>query len=212
MCPGPELGSNFDDWNRSAILKEVPATQPSFTDVEVVLLDRDGVVNRKLPEGEYVSSWERFDLLPGVPEAIKSLNDRGITSILLTNQRGIALGLYSEKELAGIHDRLQKVLAETGAHLDAIYFCPHDKGQCSCRKPGTGLLEQAFADFPQATRTNTVLIGDSLSDIQAGKTFGIRTIFIQGDERYRKAGADNAASLADANVASLPDAVALVAR
>ena len=88
---------------------------------------------------------------------------------------------------------MQDHLARHGARLDAIYYCPHDYGECHCRKPDTGLFEQAFQRFPQANAENSVVIGDSLSDIQAGRRLGMKTIFIQGEPDRQKAGADAAA-------------------
>ena len=74
-------------------------------------------------------------------------------------------------------------LAQHGARLDAIYYCPHDVGECQCRKPDIGLFEQACRDFPEASAHNSVVIGDSLSDLQAGQRLGMKTIFIEGEAR-----------------------------
>jgi D-glycero-D-manno-heptose 1,7-bisphosphate phosphatase len=98
--------------------------------------------------------------------------------IVVTNQRGITLGLLSEADLNLIHQKLQLHLAAYGAHIDAIYFCPHDHDECSCRKPGTGMFEMAFRDFPGASADNSVMIGDSASDILAGAGLGMKTILI----------------------------------
>ncbi len=113
-----------------------------FSDVTFVFLDRDGEINRKPAAGQFVTCWEEFELLPGVEDAVAKLNQSGCKAIVVTNQRGVALGLYSWGDLAEIHERLQDKLASRGAHLDAIYVCPHDAGQCSCRKPLTGLFGQ----------------------------------------------------------------------
>jgi D-glycero-D-manno-heptose 1,7-bisphosphate phosphatase len=94
--------------------------------------------------------------------------------IVVTNQRGIALGLLSEADVRSVHEKLQSHLAAYGAHLDAIYFCPHDNGECNCRKPGTGMFELAFRDFPGASPDNSVMIGDSASDILAGAGMGMK--------------------------------------
>ncbi len=184
--------------------------QPLFPEVEFVFLDRDGVINRKPVEGEYISSWSQFLILPGVEEAIHSLNQSGKIVAVVTNQRGIALGRYTEQDLADIHLRLQKHLEASGAHIDAFYFCPHDRHQCECRKPGTALLEQAFRDFPKANAANSLLIGDSLSDIQAAKKMGMRSIFIEGEPDRQKPGAAKAAELADTVCPSLSKAVTLI--
>jgi D-glycero-D-manno-heptose 1,7-bisphosphate phosphatase len=177
--------------------------------VGYVFLDRDGVVNRKLPEGAYVTDWEQFEWLPGAVEAIAALNRAGMTVILVSNQRGIALGLFTHDQLELIHANMRVHLAQHGAQLDAIYYCPHDVGECQCRKPDVGLFEQAYRDFPQASADNSVVIGDSLSDMQAGQRLGMKTIFIQGEAGRQKAGATAAAESADAVAVSLLDAVAL---
>lgn len=175
--------------------------------VRYVFLDRDGVLNRKLPEGAYVSDWAQFQWLPGAVEAIGRMNRAGLTVIVVSNQRGIALGQVSVEQLELIHDQMRSHLARHGARLDAIYYCPHDQGECNCRKPGIGLFEQAKKDFPQVNADNSAVIGDSLSDIQAGRRLGMRTIFIQGEPDRQKAGAQAAASLAGEVADSLLQAV-----
>jgi D-glycero-D-manno-heptose 1,7-bisphosphate phosphatase len=175
--------------------------------VGYVFLDRDGVVNRKQPEGAYVTDWRQFEWLPGAVEAIARLNRAGMTVILVTNQRGIALGLYTHEQVELIHKNMRAHLALHGARVDGIYYCPHDVGECRCRKPDVGLFEQACKDFPLASADNSVVIGDSLSDIQAGQRMGMKTIFIQGEADSQKAGAKVAAESADAVAGSLLEAV-----
>jgi D-glycero-D-manno-heptose 1,7-bisphosphate phosphatase len=175
--------------------------------VRYVFLDRDGVLNRKMPEGAYVSDWAQFQWLAGADEAIARMNRAGLTVILVTNQRGIALGLYTHPQLKLIHDNMRSHLARHGARLDAIYYCPHNHGECHCRKPDIGLFEQAMQQFPQANAQNSVVIGDSLSDIQAGQRLGMKTVFIQGEADRQKAGSVAALGLADAVAGSLLQAV-----
>jgi D-glycero-D-manno-heptose 1,7-bisphosphate phosphatase len=175
--------------------------------VRYVFLDRDGVLNRKLPEGAYVSDWAQFEWLPGAVEAIARMNRAGLTVIVVSNQRGIALGRVSVEQLERMHAQMRIHLARHGAHLEAIYYCPHDQGECHCRKPDIGLFEQATKDFPEINADNSAVIGDSLSDIQAGRRLGMRTIFIQGEPDRQKAGAEAAAHLADEVAASLLQAV-----
>lgn len=149
-----------------------------FSGIKFVFLDRDGVINRKAPDGEYVTSWEDIRILPGVERAIGLLNRASRKVIVVTNQRGIALGHLSEPALLSMHEKLQKHLNSLGARLDAIYYCPHDLGECDCRKPAPGLFEVAFRDFPEASPANSVMIGDSNSDILAGARLGMKTILI----------------------------------
>ena len=176
--------------------------------LSTVFLDRDGVLNEKMPEGRYVTSWAEFQLLPGVPEAIARLNRAGLRVIVVSNQRGIALGLYSVADVEAIHAALQGLLNSQGAHVDAFYFCPHDKGQCNCRKPLPGLFDQAVAQFPAITAAGSVMIGDSLSDIEFGRRVGMTTIFIEGNAQRRKPGAESARQLADLSFPTLVEAVA----
>lgn len=181
----------------------------SFQDVHYVFLDRDGVINRKPPEGEYVGHWSGFQLLPGAESAIAALNRAGRRVIVITNQRGVALGRYTCTDVETLHSQLQEHLEQYGARIDAFYYCPHDKNQCDCRKPKTGLFQQAFRDFPDASTANSLVIGDSISDIEAARNLWIPAIFIQGDPETQKPGAETAAKLADAVCDSLADAVAL---
>lgn len=179
-----------------------------FSKVTFVFLDRDGVLNRKPPAGQFVTCWEEFELLPGVAEALATLNRSGRKAIIATNQRGVALGLYSLEDLAAMHQRLQAQLAASAARLDAIYVCPHDAGQCGCRKPLTGLFEQAFRDFPAAHAGNSVMVGDSSRDIEAGRRMGMRTVLID-DGAAANVSEDlrRARSLANVRVASLAEFV-----
>jgi D-glycero-D-manno-heptose 1,7-bisphosphate phosphatase len=178
-----------------------------FPGIDYVFLDRDGVINRKPPEGEYISRWEDVQLLPGVESAIAALHRSGRRVIVVSNQRGVALGLYTRADVDALHAQLRQHLDAHGARIDAFYYCPHDEGECDCRKPGIGMFLQALADFPQASRTNSLLIGDSLSDIEAARNLGIPSILIQGNPSTQKDGAAQAATLADGVCASLLEAV-----
>lgn len=182
----------------------------SFTGIRCVFLDRDGVINRKPPEGRYVSIWEQFEILPAVEEAIARLNATGKRVVLISNQRGVALGLYTAEDVELLHRQLADHLASYQARIDGFYFCPHDRGTCECRKPATGLFDRAVRDFPGITAGTSVVIGDSLSDVQAAKNFGSRSILITGDPDTRKAGFELAQQLADAVAGSLSQAVDLL--
>ena len=137
-----------------------------------VFLDRDGVINQKMAEGTYVTSVREFHIFPGVVNAIARLKNAGYLVFIVTNQRGIALGLYTMSELYDIHTFLLDALKAAGVSLDGIYVCPHDKDCCNCRKPKPGLLLQAKKDFPDISLRDSVMIGDSESDIQAGVAAG----------------------------------------
>jgi D-glycero-D-manno-heptose 1,7-bisphosphate phosphatase len=175
--------------------------------VETVFLDRDGVLNEKAPEGEYVFRWQDFHVLDGVAEAIALLNRSGLRTIVVTNQRGIALGLYQQADVELLHEQFQRFLAGRGAHLDAFYMCPHNRGGCECRKPMPGLFEQAIADFKDVSAATSVMVGDSLVDIEFGSRLGMKTILIAGPAANRAPGAEQAAELADRRCNSLREAV-----
>ncbi len=103
------------------------------------------------------------------------LNLAGYLVLIITNQRGIARGLMSAADLQRIHEKMCAELQSRGAHIDGIYVCPHDIGQCHCRKPDIGLFLQAEQDF-QIDKTRSWIVGDSDSDVEAGNNYGVKTI------------------------------------
>jgi D-glycero-D-manno-heptose 1,7-bisphosphate phosphatase len=185
----------------------IPDRNSSTHFLRTVFLDRDGVLNEKLPEGRYVSSLSHFHLVPGVADAISKMNHAGVRVLVVSNQRGVALGLYTSETVRAIHDQFQHRLSFHEARVDGFYFCPHDEGQCHCRKPLPGLFERAVADFPDIDPRTCAMIGDSLSDIEFGRRLGMRTIFLEGDSSRQKPSAQAARELADMRFSSLPEAV-----
>jgi len=183
------------------------ANSLNLAPVQTVFLDRDGVINEKLPEGQYVTRWDEFHVLPGVVEAIGLLNQAEARVIVVSNQRGVALGLYAGDDVRAIHGRFAGLLAANGIYVDGFYFCPHDRGECNCRKPLGGMFEQALEDFPEISAGTSVMIGDSKADIEFGKGLGMRTIFIEGDRERQGPGAEIARALADRRCGSLFEAV-----
>ncbi len=151
-----------------------------------VFLDRDGTINREVG---YVSDPDVLELLPGVAEAIKRLNQSGWLVIAVTNQSGIGRGYLSHEMVEGVHQRLEAMLAGEGAFLDSIRYCPHhpDAG-CDCRKPAVGLICQAAADS-HIDLSNSYVVGDKESDIELGHRAGTRTILVltgYGKETQRR--------------------------
>jgi D-glycero-D-manno-heptose 1,7-bisphosphate phosphatase len=143
--------------------------------MKAVFLDRDGVINRKAAEGDYVTRWHDFQVLPGVVEGIAQLNRAGFCVIVVTNQRCIAKGLMTTTELELMHQRMTEVLALGGATIDAIYYCPHEtEPPCRCRKPAPGMLLDAGRDH-RIDFSASWMIGDSDADIEAGKNAGCKT-------------------------------------
>jgi len=143
-----------------------------------VFLDRDGVINVKAPEGQYITRWEEFHFLPGVADAIARLNEARFSVIVVSNQRGVAKGCMTIAALEEIHRRMIEQLAASNVRIDAIYYCPHGAdARCTCRKPAPGMLLQAAEDHRLDLR-NSWIVGDSDSDILAGKNAGCRTVRI----------------------------------
>lgn len=156
--------------------QRVKITEKFLSPKKVVFLDRDGVINKKPPQADYVKSWEEFEFLPGVIEAIRILHSKGYKIFIITNQPGIARKKLSKKDLADIHKKMRMELKKYGAKIDKIYYCPHgwDEG-CFCRKPKPGLLLQTgrenFIDL-----TKSIFIGDDSRDMEAGEKAGCKTI------------------------------------
>lgn len=147
-------------------------------DITTAFLDRDGVINRKAPEGDYVTSWRDFEFLPGAIDAIRRLNAARIRVVVVTNQRGIALGRMTSSDLAALHARMEGALLAAGACVDAILACPHDVGVCECRKPGVGLFLQAIEQEPAIDLERSIVVGDSRADVEAGARLGCRTYLV----------------------------------
>jgi D-glycero-D-manno-heptose 1,7-bisphosphate phosphatase len=143
--------------------------------MKAIFLDRDGVINRKAPEGEYISRWAEVQFLPGVFSAVLKLSQAGFKIFIVTNQRGIALRKVRRQDLEDIHLRMKERFLHRGTAIDGIYFCPHDiADNCSCRKPKPGLLQQAAHDYA-LDFASCWMIGDAPSDVQAGRAAGCHT-------------------------------------
>lgn len=186
--------------------RTVPAPQRGSA-IRWVFLDRDGTLNVKPPAGEYVERPEELKLLPGAAEGVRMLNGAGVWTGVVTNQRGVALGRMSADDLDAVHGRLSHLLQLEGAFVDAIYACPHQIGACACRKPQPGLLLKAQGNHPALDFARAAIVGDSPSDMQAGRLLGLTTVLISGS------GEDLAApGVADHQVADLVQAASLLIR
>jgi histidinol-phosphate phosphatase family protein len=141
--------------------------------IKTVFIDRDGVVNVNIPRG-YVTRPEELQILPGVAKAIKKLNDAGISVILISNQQGVAKGLMTRDMLQIIDDEMRKRLAdEESASIVKSYYCVHlSTDDCECRKPKGGQLIRAANEL-SVNLSESVFIGDTPTDIQAGKSAGV---------------------------------------
>ena len=167
--------------------------------MRAAFLDRDGVINRRPPEGQYVTRWEELQILPGVPEAIALLTQAGFCVLTVSNQRCVAKGLLTAAELESIHKRMCQDLAAQGAEITEVYYCPHElEPPCGCRKPAPGMLLTA-ARAHQIDLSASWMIGDSDIDVEAGRNAGCRTVrIVTGDEVPKEAGDLIAPSLLEA--------------
>lgn len=144
--------------------------------MKAVFLDRDGVINE---EAGYVTSWDQFRFIPGSKEALRLLHSSGYKVFVITNQSGVARGLISESSLLEIHRRMSSEIGEAGGRVTEIYYCGHHpEDGCRCRKPGTGLLERAAAEYG-IDLPGAYMIGDKPADIEAGKRAGSKTILVR---------------------------------
>jgi D-glycero-D-manno-heptose 1,7-bisphosphate phosphatase len=151
-------------------------------------LDRDGVLN---VDHGFVHKPEQLEWIEGAPEAVRLLNSAGYYVLVVTNQSGIARGYFDEAAVKLFHARMQDSLKAHGAHIDAFYYCPHHPEgtvksfavTCRCRKPGTGLLEQATGEWPVEIDAS-FLIGDRDDDMAAAAAFGIRGIKFNSSKEF----------------------------
>lgn len=148
-----------------------------------VFLDRDGTINREIG---YLYKIEDFEFLPGVPEAIRLLNENGYQVVVVTNQAGIARGYYRENDVVLLHDYINGELQKAGARIDAFYFCPHHptagqgpyRTDCDCRKPKPGMILKAGNDLG-IDPARSFMIGDKNDDLLAGRLAGCSPILVK---------------------------------
>jgi D-glycero-D-manno-heptose 1,7-bisphosphate phosphatase len=177
---------------------------------KAVFLDRDGVINEKPPEGDYVTRWQDLHILPGVAEGIAAMNRAGFDVIVVTNQRCIAKGLLTIADLEKLHRQMSDFLVRAGATIDAIYYCPHESEPvCRCRKPAPGMLVDAARERGIELRASW-MIGDSCIDVEAGKNAGCKTARVLTGSVDERRCDTAASSSADVVASSLLDAVAQI--
>lgn len=141
-----------------------------------VFFDRDGIVNESPGAGKYVLDWEAFRLIPEFPECLRVAHRHGYEAAIVTNQRAVALGLIRADQVEAMHQRLRELLErEYGLSLLDIVYCPHNTGECSCRKPEPGMLLAVAARHDIDLRRSW-MVGDSETDVEAGRRAGCRTI------------------------------------
>jgi len=160
-------------------LRDIIAREPVPPRDRVVFLDRDGVINRLAPDNGYVTSWDMFEFLPGVLEALVELKNGGYRIVIVTNQSCIGRGLATHEDINLIHRIMGEKIEEAGGAVDGIYYCPHkpDSG-CSCRKPKPGLFLAAQGDLG-IDLVQSIVVGDSLSDLQAVDKIHATSILVE---------------------------------
>src|SRR6266702_7328240 len=146
--------------------------------MQTIFLDRDGVINRNRPQGDYVKSWKEFQFLPGARGAIARLTKAGFRLLVVTNQACIGKGIVSCATVQEIHVRMIQEIAQAGGRIEAVLCCPHlaDAG-CGCRKPAPGLLQRAFEEYRVDSR-QAILVGDSAKDVQTAAAVGMPAIMV----------------------------------
>lgn len=148
----------------------------------VIFLDRDGTLNEEV---HYLHKKEDLRFLDGVPEALRRFKENGYKLVVVTNQAGVARGYYREEDVKALHEYMNGLLRPLGAEIDCFFYCPHHpeygdgeyRKCCHCRKPDTGMLEQAEQIF-NVDKAHSWMIGDKLIDVEAGKNFGVRTVLV----------------------------------
>ena len=141
-----------------------------------LLLDRDGVINE---ECEYLHDPKDLVVIAGVADAIAAINRRRVPVVVVTNQAGIGRGLYGVDDYHAVNRAIEAILAKAGAHIDAWYFCPHlPDADCPCRKPRSGMLLAAAKDL-DLDLGRSVLVGDKVSDLEAARAVGCRTVLVR---------------------------------
>jgi histidinol-phosphate phosphatase family protein len=148
-----------------------------------LFLDRDGVINKKL-DNDYVKHWMEFEFLAGSMDALKTFNTVFGKIVVVTNQQGIGKGLYRTEDLELIHKNMVYELSYFGGRIDKVYFSPHlDSEKHPTRKPGTGMALQAQKDFPEIDFSKSIIVGDSMSDMEFGRALGMKTAYISEEKK-----------------------------
>lgn len=165
--------------------------------MKTIVLDRDGVINED--SDHYIKSPEEWIPVQGSLEAIALLHNNGYRVVVATNQSGIARGLFSDITLANIHQTMCDQVESMGGLIDGVFYCPHGPGEgCTCRKPGTGMLEQIESEF-QCVLRGAYFIGDSLKDLQAARAFHMLPVLVRSGK-----GKDTEANLITEGFGDIP--------
>jgi rfaE bifunctional protein nucleotidyltransferase chain/domain len=197
-----------DGYSTTRLIQRIRKQARPEAGAKAAFLDRDGVIN---VDRGYVHRWADFQFAPGAIGAIAQLKQAGYRVVVVTNQAGIARGLYQEADFDELTRRMRSTLTDAGADVDAVYHCPHHPGgvidglaiECSCRKPSPGMLLRAAADL-SLDLSASIMIGDKPGDIQAGRRAGLRKAYaVHSDNAESSAQIEGA----DATFSSLAECV-----
>ncbi len=163
---------------------EEKSARPSGGRRPVVFVDRDGTLNEELG---YIFNVDDLVLLPGASESVATLNQARIACIVVTNQSGPARGFYPEEHVRKLNGRLVRLLAEAGAQVDAVYYCPHHPEgvveqyaiACQCRKPAAGMIVRAFAEHADLDSARAYMVGDQSTDIDLARNANLKAVLVQ---------------------------------
>lgn len=154
--------------------------------MRVVFLDRDGTI---IADRHSLHRIEEVDLLPGAVDGLRTLAGMGFALVVVSNQSGVARGTFSEDDVRTVHEYLRTILAERGVHLHGLLYCPHHPEgsvaeyaiQCTCRKPGRGMADQAEAFLGLIDYKNSWSIGDKPTDVEFGNALGMKTVLLRSE-------------------------------
>ncbi len=150
-----------------------------------IFLDRDGVINKRL-QGSYVKTIDDFEFLPGALDAIRRLSEHFNRIIVVTNQQGLGKGLMTIDELKEVNEYMLRKVSESGGRIDGVYFCDKLKGEIpNCRKPNPDMAFIAQKDFPDIDFKKSIIFGDSVSDMEFGRSLGMKTVLIPTKEEEK---------------------------
>lgn len=142
-----------------------------------LFLDRDGVINHE-KQDDYIHTWDEFTFYEGATEAIKIFTKKFNKILVVTNQRGVGKGLTKLDDLHTIHANMLEEIERSGGHLDAIYYCSELDNDNPYRKPNPGMGLEAIKEFPDIDLNKTIMVGNTISDMQFGRNLGVYTIFL----------------------------------
>ena len=184
--------------------------QIEMNNSKFVFIDRDGVINRDPQEKLYVTSWSDFEFLPGALDALRDLTNKGYKIVIVSNQAGVGRGIYSKETLDEITAKMLGEIGLSGGRIHSAQYCIHKKeDNCDCRKPKTGLFKMA-AEGLQIDYKKTYFIGDSETDVAAGKAIGCKTILVLSGKTKNKGEASGWPLKPDFIVDDLKSAVSII--